>query len=266
VALGTDARTGFDSGEPHLQAMLESSLDCVVAIDGHGRVVAWNPAAERTFRRTAADVLLQDMADTIVPPRLRDQHREGLRRYLSGGAPRVLDQRIETVGVRADGTEFPVELTITRIDVPGEPLFVGYLRDISDRVAAEEELRASRARIVAAADAARRRIERDLHDGAQQRLVSLGLTLRLARDQAAEGEDVTELLDEALEELTETTAELRELARAASIPPSSPRAAWTRRSRRASAGARSPCTGPPRSAAASIPRSRRPRTSRSPRR
>jgi signal transduction histidine kinase len=87
----------------------------------------------------------------------------------------------------------------------------------NERLAAElrariEELRASRARIVSAADEERRRLERDLHDGAQQRLVALVLNLRLARnsdDQAA----VRELLDDAIEELTEATAELRELAR-----------------------------------------------------
>ena len=85
---------------------------------------------------------------------------------------------------RRDGTEIPIELTITRIDVPGPPIFLGYLRDISERHRAEAELRASRLRIVAAADEARRRIERDLHDGAQQHLVGVALTLRLARAQA----------------------------------------------------------------------------------
>ena len=85
--------------------------------------------------------------------------------------------------MRADGSEFPVELTITRIDVPGPPMFTGYVRDITERKQAEAELRASRARIVEAADEARRRLERDLHDGAQQRLVELALDLRMARAQ-----------------------------------------------------------------------------------
>ena len=95
----------------------------------------------------------------------------------------MLDRRIELTGMRSDGSTFPVELTITRIDLPDQPGFAGYLRDITDRKEAEEELRASRARIVEAADAARRRLERDLHDGAQQRLVELALDLRMARTQ-----------------------------------------------------------------------------------
>jgi signal transduction histidine kinase len=87
----------------------------------------------------------------------------------------------------------------------------------NERLAAElrariEELRASRARIVSAADEERRRLERDLHDGAQQRLVALVLNLRLARN-SDDPVAVRELLDDAIEELTEATAELRELAR-----------------------------------------------------
>ena len=77
--------------------------------------------------------------------------------------------------MRADGSTFPVELTITRIDLPDQGGFAGYVRDITERKQAEAEMRASRARIVEAADEARRKLEHDLHDGAQQRLVELGL-------------------------------------------------------------------------------------------
>jgi signal transduction histidine kinase len=127
----------------------------------------------------------------------------------------VLGRRIEITGMRKDGSQFPVELAITRIDLPGEPMFTGHLRDITDRKRAESELRASRARIVAAADAERRRIERDLHDGAQQRLVNLGLTLQIARSRLVNGasDQALETLDDAIVELTGATGDLRELAR-----------------------------------------------------
>ena len=84
--------------------------------------------------------------------------------------------------MHADGTELPVELTITRIDVPGPPMYTGYVRDITDRLARERELKESRARIVAAADEARRRLERDLHDGAQNRLLAIALDLKLMQN------------------------------------------------------------------------------------
>src|SRR5213079_3264698 len=90
----------------------------------------------------------------------------------------------------------------------------GYLRDISDRKRAEAELRASRARIVAAADAERQRLERDLHDGAQQRLVNLGLTLRLLQSRLdRDGAPAEPLLAEAIDELGAAARELREFAR-----------------------------------------------------
>jgi PAS domain S-box-containing protein len=196
------------------QAMLDVALDCVITIDEDGRVLEFNPAAERTFGYSASDAVGRDMADLIVPPELRERHRRGFARFLDTGVPVVLDRRIEITGMRADGSTFPVELTITRIDLPDQRGFAGYLRDITDRKEAEAELRASRARIVEAADAARRQLERDLHDGAQQRLVELALDLRMARAQIdSDPMKAAEFLDAAVESLTDATAELRELAR-----------------------------------------------------
>ncbi len=200
--------------EARHRAMLDAALDCVVTMDHEGGVIDFNPAAERTFGYRTEDVVGHEMAELIVPPDLRDMHRRGLARYLSGAPPVVLDRRIEITGMRSDGTTFPVELTITRIDVPGPPTFTGYLRDITDRKQFETELRASRARIVAAGDTARRRLERDLHDGAQQRLVELALDLRMARARIdADPDEARDLLDAALDDLDKATSELRELAR-----------------------------------------------------
>jgi signal transduction histidine kinase len=124
----------------------------------------------------------------------------------------LLGARVEITALHADGRELPVELTITRIDVPGPPMYTGYVRDITDRVAHERELRASRARIVAAADEARRRLERDLHDGAQNRLLALGLELKVLQNGVAD-ERTSEHLARVREELRLATDELRELAR-----------------------------------------------------
>jgi PAS domain S-box-containing protein len=200
--------------EARHRAMLDAALDCVVTMDHEGCVVDFNPAAERTFGHAAEDAVGQDMAELIIPPELRERHRRGLARYLATEDAVVLDHRLEITGLRADGTTFPVELTITRIDVPGPPTFTGYIRDITDRKAAEAELRASRMRIIKAADEARRELERDLHDGAQQRLVELALDLRMARARLDdEPARAPELLDAAIDHLAEATSELRELAR-----------------------------------------------------
>jgi PAS domain S-box-containing protein len=202
------------AAEQRYRATLQAALDCVVTMDHRGRVLEFNPAAERTFGYSSDAVVGREMAELIVPPELRERHRRGLARLLAGGAPQLLDRRFEIDAMRSDGSLFPVELAITRIDVPGAPVFTGYLRDITERHWAEAELRASRTRIVEAADAARRRLERDLHDGAQQQLVSVAISLRAARGRLDEDLPFArELLDEAIADLAEGLADLRELAR-----------------------------------------------------
>jgi PAS domain S-box-containing protein len=157
-------------------------------------------------------------------------HREDRERVLAGvaesretGSPFALEYRI----VRADG-EIRWVLDRGQLVAAGDRLWLdGALFDITERRAAEEallrreveaarteELRASRARIVEAADAARRKIERDLHDGAQQRLVALGLDVRVAKAKITRDPAQAEpLLDRIGEELSAASAELRELAR-----------------------------------------------------
>jgi PAS domain S-box-containing protein len=197
------------ASESRLRAMLEAALDAVVTIDHRGRVLGWNHAAETTFGYRSDEAVGQEMADLIVPPSLRNAHRRGLARFLETEHPVVLDRRLELTGLHKNGTEFPVELTITRIGLPGPPTFTGYLRDISDRKLAEAELRASRARLVEVGDDERRRIQRNLHDGAQQRLTSVLLSLGRLRD-TADGDKA--LLDLAIDELATGLQELRELA------------------------------------------------------
>jgi len=198
------------ASESRLRAMLEAALDAVIVMDHRGRIVDWNHAAETTFGYRAHEAIGNDMADLIVPPSLRQQHRKGLARFLETEHAVVLDKRLELAAVHKNGAEFPVELTITRIGLPGAPTFTAYLRDITDRRRAEDELRASRARLVEVADAERRRIQRNLHDGAQQRLTSALLTLGRVRCNVADGD--RESLDAAIDELAGGLDELRVLA------------------------------------------------------
>jgi PAS domain S-box-containing protein len=203
------AEADVRASESRLRAMLASALDAVVSMDHRGCVLGWNHAAETTFGYRADEAVGRDMAELIVPPSLRAAHRNGLARFLESEQGVVLDRRLELTGLHKNGTEFPVELTITRIGLPGPPTFTGYLRDITDRKRAEAELRASRARLVVVTDAERRRIQRNLHDGAQQRLTSVLLNLGRLRESAA---GKTGLLDFAIDELATGLQELRELA------------------------------------------------------
>ncbi len=131
--------------EARKAAILESALDCIVTIDHEGCITEFNPAAERTFGHRRDEVMGKQLADVIIPPSLREKHREGFSRYLATGEARVLGKRIEMTAVRADGSEFPVELAVTRIPLEGPPSFTGYLRDITERKRAERELRRSEA-------------------------------------------------------------------------------------------------------------------------
>lgn len=130
-----------------LEGILEVALDCIVTVDHEGRFIDFNPAAERTFGYTRSEVLGREMTDLIVPPALRERHRSGMARLLSGEAPRMLGQRIEIVAMRADGTEFPVELAITRIAAGGDPVYTAHLRDITERRRTEGELMALHQRL-----------------------------------------------------------------------------------------------------------------------
>lgn len=195
-------------------AILGAALDAVITMDAEGGIVEFNPAAERMFGYSAEEVVGEDMAELVVPPSLREPHRQGLARYLETGQSVYLDRRVELIGMRSDGSVFPVELTITRIELPGPPAFTGFIRDITERKDAEEELKASRARLVETAAAERQRLERNLHDGAQQYLNALALKLRQAAASVGEGsEKARSLLEEARADLAIAIEELRELAR-----------------------------------------------------
>ncbi len=204
------AEAAVRSSESRLRAMLETALDAVVTMDHTGRVVGWNHAAEATFGYGAHEAVGRDMADLIVPQTYRDAHRKGLARFLETEHAVLLDSRIELIGRRKNGTEFPVELTVTRIALTGPPVFTGYLRDITDRKQAEADLRASRARLVEVSDVERQRIQRNLHDGAQQRLTAV--LLNLVRLRASPGNHDGALLDRAIAELADGLQEIRELA------------------------------------------------------
>jgi len=140
------AAEGLRESEARKRAILESALDCIVTMDHAGVVVDWNPAAERTFGFMRADAIGKEMADLIIPPRYRERHRRGLAHHHETGQGPVLGNRLELSAITADGSEFPVELAITRIESEGLPMFTGYVRDITERKRAEQELSKSEER------------------------------------------------------------------------------------------------------------------------
>ncbi len=135
--------TASHESEARKDAVLRSALDCIVSINHQGEITEFNPAAERVFGLRRSEVLGKNVADTIIPDSLRGAHRTGFAHHLSTGETRILGTRIETTGRRADGSEFPVEVAVTRVDLPGSPAFTAYIRDITDRRRMEEQLQHS---------------------------------------------------------------------------------------------------------------------------
>ncbi|MDB5351002.1 MAG: domain S-box [Planctomycetota bacterium] len=152
VTEGRAARRLLQQSEERKAAILQSALDAIITIDHEGKVLEFNPAAQRIFGLAPADVIGREMCDLIVPASYRDAHRRGMAHFLATGAGPVLGQRIEISALRGDGTEFPIELAIALISNDGPPVFTAHLRDITERRRAEEALRVS---MQAAEDASR---------------------------------------------------------------------------------------------------------------
>ena len=126
-------------GQRRTGAILDSALDAIIGMDHQGVVTDFNPAAERTFGYSKNDAIGRELADLVIPRGLRASHRGGLARYLATGQGVLIDRRIETTACHADGRQFPVEISITR--VPGEDpaRFTGFVRDLTARAQAEAE-------------------------------------------------------------------------------------------------------------------------------
>jgi PAS domain S-box-containing protein len=126
--------------EAHQRAILESALDAVVTIDGAGRIVEFNPAAERLFDLPRQQALGRDLPEMALPAGRHPRLLRRIREELADGTDRLLRGRFELTGRRADGTELPLEVAVTRIPRPGPPLYTAFIRDVTDRKRAEQEI------------------------------------------------------------------------------------------------------------------------------
>ncbi len=141
-----NAEEALRRSEARKAAVLETALDAIVSVDQQGKVIEWNPAAERIFGYSRELALGRDMSELIIPASNHELHRKGLARFLQTGRGRLLGHRIEVMAMRANGAEFPVELTITKIPGDGPLVFTSFIRDITERRRTEEALRKSEER------------------------------------------------------------------------------------------------------------------------
>ena len=126
--------------QERLDTIINTAVDGIIVIDAHGRVEAFNPAAERLFAYRQAEILGRNV-NLLMPSPYRDEHDGYLARYLATGRAKIIGAGREVAGLRKDGTTFPLHLSVGEMIIAGERKFTGILHDLSARVRMEEQLR-----------------------------------------------------------------------------------------------------------------------------
>jgi two-component system cell cycle sensor histidine kinase/response regulator CckA len=131
------AEADLRASEARARAIVDSALDAVVTIDSSGAIVEFNPAAEAIFGYRRDEVIGRSMSECLIPPSLRERHTHSFRRAAETGVVSILGRR-EFVGLRSDGSEFPIELAVSRVSADGPPVFTAFIRDLSERKRSEK--------------------------------------------------------------------------------------------------------------------------------
>ena len=143
-----------DSAARH-RAVFDSALDGIVTIDGNGVIESVNPATERLFGYSASELVGRDI-NVLMPAPFQGEHEQYLQSYLKTGIKKIIGAGREVVGLRKDGSTFPMDLAVSEMSIGGRKMFTGLIHDISDRKEAEKE----RERLLASERAARAEAER----------------------------------------------------------------------------------------------------------
>src|SRR5947208_1233326 len=161
------AEAALRDSEERLRAILETAVEGIITIDERGIIESLNPAAEKIFGYEAQEVVGKNLTLRMPTP-YRDEHDGYLANYLRTGRARISGIGREVVGLRKDGTVFPMDLSVSEVRLAHKRLFTGFVRDISDRKRLEKE-------VLQISDLEQRRIGQDLHDGLCQQLAGIEL-------------------------------------------------------------------------------------------
>jgi len=226
VAADERLRAGLRAAQGRLAAIVSSAMDAIITVDGSRRVVLFNAAAEKVFGCSAADAVGAPL-DRFLPERFRAAHAQHIDRFArTGETSRRMGQQSALRALRANGTEFPIEASISHARAGDQELLTVILRDISDRAKAEQALREAQAELRELAqamhevrEAERTRIARELHDELGQALTALKMDVDLLSgtippdraDLAERTEAMRELLDATVTTTRRISADLRPL-------------------------------------------------------
>nr|WP_092142415.1 PAS domain-containing sensor histidine kinase [Cupriavidus sp. YR651] len=189
--------------EAQLAGIIRSSMEAIITVDGDQRVVLFNPMAETLFAWPAERAIGRPLSD-FIPERYRAAHEEHVRRFGNTGvSDRQMGRQLALYALRRDGIEFAIEASISQTAHEGAKQYTVMLRDITERVGAEEALRRSREDlqqlsdgILAAREEEKRRIARELHDDLGQRLSALKMDMAMLGADVKEGRGTAGILGE----------------------------------------------------------------------
>ncbi|MDB5861297.1 MAG: sensor signal transduction histidine kinase [Ramlibacter sp.] len=208
-----------ENAAARLTGLLESAMDAILSVDESQKIVLYNRAAEKIFGWPAADVLGKPL-EMLLPARFRGGHAAQVRHFGDTGVTsRRMGDGTVIHGVRADGREFPMDASISQLDTPEGKLYTVILRDVSERVRAQEELASFAAEANGVREQEKTRIARELHDELAQSLTALKMDTLWIRDQlrsdpdaaAAKLTQMLEMIDSSVAATRRIAADLRPL-------------------------------------------------------
>jgi len=150
--------TALQTVQSWFELIVQNAMDAIVRVDQNGRIQSWNPMAERMFGYRSNDVMGRLIEDILIPEQLRKAHLSNFRRHLSRGRGALMNKRIEGLALCKDGSKMPVEFIGSVVKQGDTRAFVMTLRDISERIAAEQALRDSHANLEAQVQARTREL------------------------------------------------------------------------------------------------------------
>ncbi len=203
------AQTALSDSEARMHAILETAVEGIITIDERGAIESLNPAAERIFGFSAAEITGQNIS-RLMPSPYRKEHDSYLANYRQSGKAKIIGIGREVVGQRKDGTTFPMDLAVSEVRLVDRRLFTGFVRDITERKRLEQE-------ILEISGHEQRRIGQDLHDGLCQQLAGIELLSqvleqKLATKSAAEAARAAEIARHVREAITHTRSLARGLS------------------------------------------------------
>ncbi|RYY77467.1 MAG: PAS domain-containing sensor histidine kinase [Comamonadaceae bacterium] len=206
--------SGFsgDNAAAWLAGLLESAMDGIITVDEGQRIVLYNAAAERIFGWPAAQVIGQGL-EMLMPQRYRGAHRAHVERFgATGVTSRRMGGSAVLLGLRASGEEFPIDASISQLDTPEGKLFTVILRDVTERIRAQEELAAFAAEASGVREQEKARIARELHDELAQSLTALKMDTDWVRANLHKPEQAGPRLAAMLRMLDDAVASTRRIA------------------------------------------------------